>query len=68
MCHDENLFHLGACDPNPCNNGGTCYGHHDKPGYYCVCPSEYIGEHCGQRKYQIYSQTHTTYRNAKQFL
>ncbi|XP_033107089.1 fibropellin-3-like [Anneissia japonica] len=35
----------GACDPNPCLNGGTCRPGLRKP-YYCVCLAAYLGVHC----------------------
>uniref|UniRef100_A0A4W3I6E7 EGF-like domain-containing protein n=1 Tax=Callorhinchus milii TaxID=7868 RepID=A0A4W3I6E7_CALMI len=35
---------LGACDPNPCQNGGTCNETDD--GYVCNCPNEFAGSDC----------------------
>lgn len=32
------------CDPDPCQNGGTCANTQD--GYTCACPAGYTGTHC----------------------
>ena len=32
------------CDPNPCQNGGTCIG--DVDSYKCNCVPGYEGENC----------------------
>ena len=34
----------GACDPNPCLNGGTCTEVNGQPD--CDCPAPYIGDLC----------------------
>lgn len=34
------------CLDEPCLNGGSCINLPDGQGYQCVCPSDYIGEHC----------------------
>ena len=34
-----------ACNPNPCQNGGTCQ-HNYTIGYTCLCAPQYIGASC----------------------
>ncbi|XP_045111838.1 putative neural-cadherin 2 isoform X1 [Portunus trituberculatus] len=38
-CRDVN-----ECLWSPCFNGGTCINH--EPGYMCLCPEPFTGEHC----------------------
>ena len=33
-----------ACDPNPCQNGGTCTV--IVKGYECTCAAGFMGSHC----------------------
>ncbi len=35
------------CQPNPCQNGGTCVS--QGATFYCQCPSMYIGRCCETR-------------------
>nr|XP_034317929.1 neurogenic locus notch homolog protein 1-like [Crassostrea gigas] len=35
-----------SCDPNPCQNGGTCYVYHKS----CRCPSGWTGRYCETRQ------------------
>jgi hypothetical protein len=39
------FFHL-ACDPNPCNNGGTCADANDDGTPECSCAEGFIGKTC----------------------
>lgn len=34
-----------ACEPNPCSNGGACYGGANNR-YRCRCPDPWTGPHC----------------------
>ncbi|KAG8453440.1 hypothetical protein GDO86_000170 [Hymenochirus boettgeri] len=34
------------CEPNPCENGGTCHNIPDWGTYHCMCPTGYTGKHC----------------------
>lgn len=36
---------LDQCDPNPCQNGGTCV-RGTYPDYTCECPQGFTGENC----------------------
>ncbi|XP_022101162.1 neurocan core protein-like [Acanthaster planci] len=35
-----------TCNDNPCINGGTCFNRHAGVGYFCSCPSDFIGTNC----------------------
>ena len=41
------FFSASRCDPNPCENEGTCQNN-DKvvDGYVCVCTLDYAGKKC----------------------
>lgn len=41
--HHTHILH-GRCEPNPCQNGGTCTLR--KNGYECICPNGYMGQFC----------------------
>ena len=45
----ESSSSSGTCDPNPCQNGGTCedIGNGD---YTCQCPGVYGGDNCEKSK------------------
>ena len=38
------LSFLEHCEPNPCQNGGTC--NEIKEGYECICSSGFKGSDC----------------------
>ena len=58
-CHFIILFadvsHLPSlshhCEPNPCENGGTCID--EIFNYRCECPDEFEGENCSTSKKQL---------------
>lgn len=37
---------IDECQPNPCQNGGTCYDRVN--GYECACTPTYMGKNCSQ--------------------
>ena len=39
---------IDDCDPNPCQNGGTCTD--DVNDYTCSCPKDYSGKNCEKFK------------------
>ncbi|XP_067391145.1 coagulation factor XII [Emydura macquarii macquarii] len=43
LCAEDKRV-TGACQPNPCENGGVCQGSRD--GYRCVCPAHVHGQRC----------------------
>ena len=40
---------INECDPDPCDNGGTCYD--GLYQYTCVCDDRFTGVNCERRKY-----------------
>lgn len=34
------------CEPNPCENGGTCSLDNDRENYVCKCPAPFVGQNC----------------------
>ena len=40
------IFFFSACEPNPCQHGGTCYEESNAEGYRCECTQEYEGMKC----------------------
>lgn len=42
LCNSKSIG--TACEPNPCNNGGTC--HDGIQSYSCSCPPAYTGVNC----------------------
>ena len=40
------ILFLDACEPSPCQNGGTCVARGDGT-FVCNCPSGFIGQLCG---------------------
>eukprot|EP01137_Pigoraptor_chileana_P034667 Opistho-2@27553 len=45
---------LGTCNPNPCQNGGTCVD--EDKGFFCECTDDYYGEFC---QYGMFTSTET---------
>lgn len=37
-------ININECDPNPCQNGGTCQDSENR--YECVCSASFTGERC----------------------
>ena len=38
-----------ACNPNPCENGGSCI--HEGSRYKCVCDGGFVGRNCENGKF-----------------
>uniref|UniRef100_A0A8C8SLL6 Coagulation factor XII n=1 Tax=Pelusios castaneus TaxID=367368 RepID=A0A8C8SLL6_9SAUR len=47
LCGEEKRV-TGSCQPNPCENGGTCRISQD--GYFCVCPARFHGRRCQKER------------------
>ena len=45
-----------SCNPNPCENGGTCKRNDDDSGYKCQCKGGFSGTNCedGKTAYSIF--------------
>ena len=41
-----NVFFHPACNPNPCNNGGTCADANDDGTPECTCAEGFVGDTC----------------------
>ena len=45
-----------ACDPNPCEAGGTCVSLASGDGFLCRCPADRDGETCQRCEFSFESQ------------
>ena len=47
-----------SCDPNPCENGGTCNRNSKDDGYSCKCKGGFSGVNCqdGKTAYSFFIQ------------
>lgn len=44
LCFMCFMCKAAACDPSPCQNGGTCVK--DEQDFDCVCPEDFSGKFC----------------------
>lgn len=44
----SSILDIDDCNPNPCENGGTCLDY--LAMYNCTCPAGYLGDKCENSK------------------